>query len=151
MYATVLSVLLVAAMFGADAGTQFAHAVAMRGCTQEDIPALEVYLTPSAYDGRQQPPKPHIRIEIERAEWDQLVGKDLELAPLSRQGLQRQVLARAELNAEEGPPIWLQGKVRLQTVKLDELVEGSYEFHGPKGEWKGSFRARWLRRTPACG
>src|SRR4051812_15926247 len=42
----------------------FPHAFAKRGCTQEDAPALEIYLTKTALNGAGEPSPPYIRVEI---------------------------------------------------------------------------------------
>jgi len=81
--------------------TEYTYALASRGCMQTDARALEVYLTQKPYSGEAVAPMPYIRIEIEWSDWENVVGKDLKLAQLSRRGPDPQMpTVRAELNLE---------------------------------------------------
>jgi hypothetical protein len=135
------------------APTDFPHAVALRGCTQEDAPALEVYLTREPYGGHAVPGTPYLRVEIAWGDWQQLVGSDLVLVPLSRQGLApQQPIARAELHLEQGASVWLRGTLRLTRVEVEQQVEGSYDFVGPDVHaWMGTFTALWVLGRHQCG
>ena len=133
---------------------EFTHSVAMRGCTQEDAPALEIYLTCSPYTGTDLPDQPFIHIEVGGRDWQRLIGKDLELLPLSRTGISREKpLVRAELKLkQEQQSFWLNGALRLTKVEPDTQVIGSYDFAGPdQQKWKGDFRANWIKRPGGCG
>jgi hypothetical protein len=132
---------------------KFVSAVAMRGCTQEDIPALELYLTSEAYSGAGLPATPYLRIEVAWDEWGKHEGRNLELIPLSRQGgHHRRPVVRAELDLAQAGPVWLAGRLHLEKVDIDRRVEGSYVFSAPDGRiLTGSFRASWISRRVVCG
>src|SRR5262245_33375072 len=91
MMSTVLAI--VAALAVADssqttrASDGYSYAVARRGCTQEDAPAMEIYLTRTQFDGQGLPPTPYVRIEVAWSDWVRLIDTQLPLIPLSRQGL----------------------------------------------------------------
>jgi hypothetical protein len=130
---------------------EFTHAVAVRGCMQEDTPALEIYLTQEPYSGEALPTKPYLRIEIAWSEWANFIERDLKLVQFSRNRLKpQQPIVRAAL-IERQAPIWLQGIVRLKKVELNKQVEGSYEFTGPNDLRSGTFKASWGRDRPPCG
>src|SRR5882757_2125057 len=42
----------------------FSYVLAKRGCTQEDVPALEIYFSQTPYTGVDDPAPPYIRVEI---------------------------------------------------------------------------------------
>lgn len=130
----------------------FPNALARRGCTQEDGPALEVLLTGAPFDGKDEPPKPYLRIEIEWGDFSRLRGKQIELIPLSRHGADpKKTVVRAEL-AAGGAPVWLSGTVCLKLVDIGKRVEGEYQFAAPdKSVWAGKFKARWVAARHTCG
>jgi hypothetical protein len=130
----------------------FPHALARRGCTQEDAPALEVLLTRTPYDGKDEPPKPYLHIEIEWGDFSRLAGKELELIPLSRHGVDpKKLIVRAGLVAD-GAPVWLSGTLCLKRVEIDKQVEGSYRFAAPdKSVWVGKFKSPWVAGRHTCG
>src|SRR5262245_16935099 len=81
--------------------TEYTYALASRGCMQSDARALEIYLTQEPYSGEVFPPMPYIRIEVEWSNWENLIGKDLKLAQLSRRRLDPQTpTVLAALNLE---------------------------------------------------
>ncbi|MGA2270371.1 MAG: hypothetical protein ABSH44_18005 [Bryobacteraceae bacterium] len=131
----------------------FPHALARRGCTQEDAPALELFLTREAFDGKNEPRKPYLHMEIAWGDFSKLVGKDLDLIPLNRNESDRsKPLVRAEVASEQGAPVWLSGQLRLSRVEVDKRVEGSYQFLAPdQTVWKGQFKARWVAAQQRCG
>jgi hypothetical protein len=133
--------------------TEYAHALASRGCLQNDSPALEIYLTQEPYSGEAAPLKPYLRVEIAWDDWGKLVGKNLKLAQFSRRELEAQTpIVHASLNLERRTPIWLQGTLHLKKIEVNKQVEGSYEFHGPNNlKWTGAFKARWGKDRPPCG
>src|SRR5690348_14649052 len=49
---------------GAQVEQSFPHAFARRGCTQEDAPALEIFLTKVPFSGIGDPPPSYIRVEL---------------------------------------------------------------------------------------
>ncbi len=135
-------------------GEAFPYAIARRGCTQEDAPALEVYLSKEPFDGRGLPRVPYLRLEVAWADWPQITGRSLVLMPLSRSGLDpKQHVVRAELNEEEQkPPTWLAGSLVLRSVEADRRVSGSYDLRRPDGRIiRGMFEAGWQRSRPGCG
>src|SRR5205807_9881156 len=124
----------------------FTNAVAFHGTTQEDAPALEIYLTRKRHTGMLEPDRPYLHMEIAGRNWDALVGKDLELIPLSRHGVDpAKPVVRAEVAFEQEKPTWLKGTLRLIKVEVARRVEGSYDFRDAAGRrWVGSFEATWL-------
>jgi hypothetical protein len=126
----------------------------MRGCTQEDAPALEVYLSERPFSGNGEPAEPYLRIEVGGADWNRLTGRSLELIPLSRRGVDpSKPVVRAELDLQRGSPIWLSGSLLLSRAELDRPVEGSYNLAAPDGQrWVGTFKATWVKtRGSGCG
>src|ERR1700704_6146843 len=62
----------------------FLHASAMRGCTQEDAPALEIYLTRSPFAGTGDPSPPYIHIEISASPQETIAPITLTLIQMRR-------------------------------------------------------------------
>ena len=131
----------------------FPHAVALRGCTQEDAPALELYLTPGIYSGQGEPHKPYLHIELAGSNWEKLRGRDLDLLPLSRQGIDtKKPIVRADLNLEEQSPVWLRGSLHLEVIDVGRKVVGAYKFVEAEGiQRSGVFNARWIPLRQTCG
>jgi len=131
----------------------FPNALARRGCTQEDMPAIELFLTRESFDGNAEPRKPYLHVEVAWGDFTRLTGRDLELVPLKREEKHRSLpLVRAELAGEQGSPVWLSGQLRLTHVEVDKRVEGSYRFLAPdKSVLKGEFKARWVGTQQRCG
>jgi hypothetical protein len=131
----------------------FTEAVARRGCSQEDAPALEVYLTRARFEGGAEPARPYIRLEVAGRDYTALLGKPVDLAPLSRAGRDPlKPLARAEYYGEGSTHQWLRGSITLQRVEPDRSVEGSYELKGVADhEWAGKFSAPWIASAGGCG
>lgn len=146
---------LVSQMASAHVPVAFSHAVAVRGCTQEDAPALEIYLTQRPFDGQGMPPKPYLHIEVAGTDWQPLVGRPLKLIPLSREGVDPQTtIVRAELDrGERSAQIFLAGTLRIKSAQPDRPVEGHYDFGTHAGQrWAGTFRAAWQEtRGSGCG
>jgi hypothetical protein len=137
----------------ATAAERFAYAAAGRGCTQEDAPALEIYLTSQPFSGADLPAPPLIRIEVAWDDWMRLREREISMSPLSGGSLDpQQPLARAELEQPSTSPVWLGGTIRLMAVEPDRRVAGSYALSTPDGRaWLDGFEARWLDRRPVCG
>jgi hypothetical protein len=133
--------------------TEYTYALASRGCMQSDARALEIYLTQEPYSGEAFPPMPYIRIEVEWSDWENLIGKDLKLAQLSRRRLGPQTpTVLAALNLERQERVWLRGTLRLKKVEVNKQVEGSYEFAGPNNlKWTGRLKAQWGKDRLPCG
>lgn len=151
---TTLVFVLCTRMVSGIASMSFLNATAVRGCTQEDAPALEIYLTDHAFSGQGEPAEPYLRIEIGGANWDHLIGQTLHLIPLSRREVDpRKPVVRAEFDLRKGSPAWLSGSLWLYRVHPDQQVEGSYNFTAPDGRrWAGAFKASWARnRSLGCG
>jgi hypothetical protein len=132
----------------------YPYAVARRGCTQEDAPALEIYLTKERWDGRGEPASPFVRFEVAWTDWAQISDSSLALVPLSRQGIdRRQHVVRGELKLAEGKSSsWLTGRIVLKRVEMNRRAEGSYDLVGPdKGSLLGSFNAVWIESSGGCG
>jgi hypothetical protein len=137
----------------ATAADFFPYAAAGPGCTQEDAPALEIYLTPQPFGGPQVPAPPLIRIEVAWGDWTGPSGPEIPVSPLSRRGRDpRQPLARAELEQPSTAPVWLGGTIRLMAVESGRRVAGTYALSAPDGRaWSDGFEAHWLDRQPICG
>jgi hypothetical protein len=136
----------------------FRHAVARRGCTQEDAPALEVYLGRTRHEGAGEPAAPYLRLEAEWGVWERAGagGRALELLPLARRDAdRRKPIVRAALHeaGSTGEPAWLRGTVRLRRVRVGRGVEGSYDLVTP-GDGRrlaGTFTAPWVAARGGCG
>jgi hypothetical protein len=129
-----------------NAADTFTNAVAFHGETQEDAPALEIYLTRVPHPDITEPARPYLHIEVAGRNWDALIGKDIELVPLSRHDMDpSKPIVRAELNLERQKPTWLKGTLRLKKVEVGQRVEGTYDFIDPTDRhWAGSFEAPWI-------
>jgi hypothetical protein len=137
---------------GTAAAVDFTEATARRGCSQEDAPALEIYLTRERFETRGEPDPPYLRFEIAGRDHTALIGQSIELAGLSRVGRDAaQPLARAEFNDRSPTHQWLRGTVRLERVEVDRPVEGAYDVEGDGEKWAGTFSARWIAGTGGCG
>jgi len=145
---TIAAVLILAVdqTLAKDAGESFTDAVAFHGETQEDAPAVEIYLTCTPHAKVIEPVRPYLHIEVAGRNWDALIGKDIELVPLSRHGLDpSKPIVRAEVALEREKPTWLKGTLRLKKVEVGQRVEGSYDFmDAAHRRWVGSFEATWL-------
>ena len=141
-----LLALVVASTPKAPVPGAFPNAVALAGETQEDAPAVEIYLTPAPWAGPAPPARPYLHIEIARGAWVGRLGTDLELVPLSRHGLDpSRPIVRAEIALPGAQPAWLTGRIRLTAVEPGVRAEGSYAFVGPGGRcWTGTFKASWM-------
>ncbi len=94
------------------ASDAFPFATATRGCTQEDAPALEIYLTHAAYDGAQEPSPPYLRIEIASTPAEPLRRAPMTLVPLRREAFSAPIV-RAEYVGLKREHAWLAGTVTL--------------------------------------
>lgn len=124
-------------------------AIAGSGCTQEDIPALEIILTVNAWNKADPPPRPYLRIEVAGI----VLGapSTLALSPLRRDPSQR-IVARAELYGYEGGGVWLSGTLRLGPVSPGHTVEGAYSFCQDSDRCaEGKFKALWRPGAARCG
>lgn len=145
--------ILMAPVIGACAGVTappFAHAIAGNGCTQEDIPGLEIFLTANDWKGEKPATAPYIRIEMTRLRTELAV--DVELSPLKRDPAQR-TLARAALHAaDKTSPTWLSGSMHVQQDVTTRFVRGSYSFCAEDRRcFSGSFIAPWRPGSARCG
>lgn len=137
---------------GGCAGTAspaFAHSIAGNGCTQEDIPGLEIFLTSAEWRGEPPAPAPYIRIEVARPRAGAPI--DIELSPLKRDPKQR-TLARAALHRDKAPTVWLSGSLHLQQDPATRSVEGSYSFcTEDRTCFSGTIAAPWRPGAARCG
>src|SRR6478672_2011762 len=78
-------------------GQNFPFAYALRGCTQEDAPALEIYLTQVGFNGEGTPSPPYLRIEIASPPTETIGRLTLQLIPLRRDPAKPGRIVRAEL------------------------------------------------------
>lgn len=96
--------------YAAGAAASFGHALATRGCTQEDFPAIEIVLTRLAWDGAGPIPKPYIRIEASGAPLD--ARRDMQLTPLRRDPADPLIVRAAVVGDDR--LVWLTGTLRLR-------------------------------------
>jgi hypothetical protein len=131
----------------------FPQAAVRLGCTQEDTPAIEIYLTTERFAGRGAPSAPFIRLEIAGREFGALTGKAIALSPLRREVFDPAVpLARAAYKTNAALSEWLRGTVTLQRAGAGRPVEGTYALSGrERRSWTGTFRAVWLPGGGTCG
>jgi hypothetical protein len=133
----------------ADALAPFPHALARNGCTQEDIPGLEVFLTTQAWGGDPPAPKPYIRIEVAQLREGTLF--DSGLSPLKRDPAQPK-LSRAALHADKASPSWLSGSLHLDQDPVTRSVRGSYSFCTVTQDcFSGEIFAPWRPGMARCG
>src|SRR5438552_851903 len=112
-----LFILAMGQVLANNAADTFTNAVAFHGETQEDAPALEIYLTRVPHGSVTEPVPPYLHIEVAGRNWDELIGKDIELVPLSRHGLDpSKPIVRAEISLEGEKSTWLKGTLRLNKV-----------------------------------
>jgi hypothetical protein len=153
-----LAVLMVA-IYGqaAPAGAEtlqqdFPHIFATRGCTQEDAPALEIFLTPSVFAGPGEPAPPYIRIEIGSPANETIRSSSLTLSPLRRDPAQAGRLARAELVRQGQDPVWLSGSLTLTEAVPGRQVAGRFDFATPTGlTLNRDFKTDYSARKVVCG
>jgi len=135
---------------GAAAGElRFTQAVARWGCTQEDIPAMEILLTTEKWKEGEVLPTPYIRIEAAGIAKGKRIG--VRLSPLRRDPAQRE-LARAELHFDGKSVTWLSGSLHVFQNGDAEMVRGDYRFCADDAKcFDGTFTAPWHRGPARCG
>lgn len=137
------------AIGGCATSAVFPHSIAGYGCTQEDIPGIEIFLTGAEWRGQPPAPVPYIRIEVARPPAGAPI--DIELSPLKRDPAKR-TLARAALHTDKGPTTWLSGSLHLQQDPATRSVEGSYSFCAEDRTcFSGTFDAPWRAGAARCG
>lgn len=130
----------------------FAYSFAMRGCTQEDAPALEIYLTQTPFKGAGNPSPPYIRFEISSSPNEAIASVTLELIQLRRDPTRPGRLVRAEFVERGHDPVWLSGTVALSEAVPGRHVSGRYNVTTPSGRrWNGSFIAAYSNSPTVCG
>jgi hypothetical protein len=130
----------------------FPYVFAMRGCTQEDAPALEIYLTQTPFAGTGEPAPPYIRIEISSPPGETIQSLSFELTPLRRDPARPGRLARAELVQPGRDRGWLAGTVTLTEAAPGRPVSGRFDFATPAGlTVSRSFKADYPKRSVVCG
>lgn len=130
----------------------FTHAIAMRGCTQEDAPALEIFFTNIPFSGMGEVSPPYIRVEISAAPNEIITPVSLTLMQLRRDPASVARIARAELKERESDPRWLSGTIVLNEVIPGRPVSGRYDMTTPDGRrFSNSFIADYSKRNAVCG
>jgi hypothetical protein len=128
------------------------YAFAKRGCTQEDAPALEIYLTQTKFGGVGDPSPPYLHIEISSSPTEAIGPISLDLVPLRRDPTKPGRIARANLMERGRAPTWLSGTIALDAVAPGQPLFGRYDFVTPAGKrLNGNFRAEYSNRAPTCG
>jgi hypothetical protein len=132
--------------------TEARHAVARRGCTQEDLPALEIFLTRERWDGAAPEPRaPYLRLEVAWGAWSRVGDRPLALLPLRRRA-EDTLVVRGAWHVTPATPSWLTGTVRLRQVDVGRRVVGEYDVREPTGARRaGRFTARWVEAHSGCG
>lgn len=130
----------------------FPHAFAMRGCTQEDAPALEIYLTRAPYSGEGDPAAPYLRVEISSSPSETIAAGSFNLIQMRRDPAKPGRVLRAELVESRQNPIWLSGTIVLNEAIPGGRVSGRYSFSAPDGrQLDSSFTAQYSTRSAVCG
>ena len=133
--------------------TEVRHAVARRGCTQEDLPAVEIFLSHARWDGSAatEPPAPYLRLEVAWGAWSRAGGRPLALIPLRRHA-EDSLVVRGAWHVTTTTPVWLQGTVTLREVSVGHRVVGEYDVREPGGTRRvGRFTAAWVDARGGCG
>jgi hypothetical protein len=137
---------------GKKMAQDFPFAFAMRGCTQEDVPALEIYLTQASFNGEGTPAPPYLRIEIGSPPTETIGPLSLQLMPLRRDQTKPGRIVRAELMEGGHKSTWLSGTLRLAEATPGAQVSGRYDFTSPDGAtFSREFRAEYSKRPTVCG
>ena len=130
----------------------FPFAFALRGCTQEDAPALEIYLTRVAFNGEGTPAPPNLRIEIGSSPSETIGPLSLQLMPLRRDQAKPGRIVRAELMEGGHKSTWLSGTIALTEATPGARVSGRYDFTSPDGAtFSQDFSAEYSKRPAVCG
>jgi hypothetical protein len=128
------------------------HVFATRGCTQEDAPALEIYLTQSPFAGAGEPAPPYIRIEISSHPDETIHSVSLTLIQMRRDPAKPGRIARAELVEPGKDRVWLSGTIILNEAAPGQQVSGQYDFTTPTGlALNRSFKTDYSKRNAVCG
>jgi hypothetical protein len=128
------------------------HVFATRGCTQEDAPALEIYLTQSPFAGAGEPAPPYIRIEISSHPDETIHSVSLTLIQMRRDPAKSGRIARAELVEPGKDRVWLSGTIMLNEAAPGQQVSGQYDFTTPTGlALNRSFKTDYSKRNAVCG
>lgn len=127
----------------------FPHGIVGFGCTQEDIPGIEIVLTTQPWKGDGNPPVPYLRIEAAGLATER--PGEVTLSPLRRDPTQRS-LARAEFHDKHDQSDWLSGSVRIDRLVPGQPVAGGYAVCLGDGSCAtGDFRAAWRPGPARCG
>lgn len=130
----------------------FPHAFAKRGCTQEDAPALEIYLTQTPFTGAGDPSPPYIRVEISSSPSETMNSLSLNLIQMRRDPTRPGRIVRAELVESRRNSIWLSGTIALNEATPGGHVSGHYDVTTPDGRrLDSSFTAEYSKRPAVCG
>jgi hypothetical protein len=128
------------------------HVFATRGCTQEDAPALEIYLTQSPFAGAGEPAPPYIRIEVSSPVDETIRSVSLELIQMRRDPAKPGRIARAELVEPGKDRVWLSGTLTLNEAAPGQQASGQYAFRTPAGlALNRSFKTDYSKRNVVCG
>ena len=122
---------------------------ARAGCTQEDIPGVEIFLTASAWNGEGSPPPPYVHIEAAGVR-----GRTYSAIPLTpgRRDPAQPLLARAQFRAGPGPSVRLTGTLGFDQKGPHMPIHGTYHFCVDGGRcFDGSFVADWRPGPAVCG
>lgn len=132
---------------------EFPHIFAKRGCTQEDAPALEIYLTRVPYRGKGDPAPPYLRFEISLSPREAIAAPVvLELMPLRRDPARAGRIVRAEHVDRQHRSTWLNGAITLDSATPGKTVTGRFDVSAPGGpHWSAAFTAEYSSHPAVCG
>jgi hypothetical protein len=135
----ILTITLVFASSNSCAGEDIlSEAVISSGCSQEDIPALIIEVSPV--------------LIIEIAGVDN-APFSLLLSPLRRDPTELpRPFARAQLRRSATDSVWLMGELKISRLIHGKEATGSYDFNTSDGRRiRGYFKAIWRRGGSRCG
>jgi hypothetical protein len=154
MRSTLALALVLSSVAAPIAAADLSVATARRGCTEEDLPAVLIFLSSEHPRSDSFPPKPFIKIEIATTNLFSLKGQELALIPLNRnEGPQGKRVVRAQWQStESAKPIWLYGNMHIEDVDAAQRIRATYKFRGPSDEQlEGRFDAQWQSVASVCG
>jgi hypothetical protein len=130
----------------------FPHAFARRGCTQEDAPALEIFLTRVPFSGIGDPPPSYVRVELSSSPTEKIESSSFTLIQMRRDPAKPGRVVRAELVEASHKSIWLSGTITLNEAVPGERVSGRYALSTPAGQLLDStFIAEYSKKPTVCG
>jgi hypothetical protein len=124
----------------------------MRGCTQEDVPAFEMYFTQDTYAGKGDPTAPFLHFEIGSSPTEAFAPTTLTLEDMNVSPRKPGRIVRARYVTAPGSSVWLRGTVVLDELVPGDHVSGHYNVTTPAGQrYQDSFRLKFTPTNAVCG